>query len=138
MHGKALKKSKVTGTVTGKWAGPEDGDRDECPACNGPGLMSCGLAAGAGCRCSLACADCRCRLAPGGQSLCPWAGMAWEMLGGEPLEVIEVWVLVTAYPCVRDEAARWQTEDLGVDAAIAVKAQVAPARALHVEGKIVG
>ncbi len=39
--------------MTGKWAGPEDGDRDECPACNGPGLMSCGLAAGAGCRCRL-------------------------------------------------------------------------------------
>ena len=138
MHGKALKKSKGTGTVTGKWAGPEDGDRDECPASNGPGLISCGLAAGAGCWCSLACADCRCRLAPGGQSLCPWAGTTWEMWGGEPLEVIEVWVLVTAYPCVRDEAARWQTEDLGVDAAIAVKAQVAPSRALHVEGKIVG
>ena len=129
MHGKALKKSKGTGTVTGKWAGAEEGFRDECPASNGPGLMSCGLAAGGGCRC---------RLASGGQSLCPWAGMAWEMWGGEPLEVIEVWVLVTAYPCVRDEAARWQTEDLGVDAAIAVKAQVAPSRALHVEGKIVG
>lgn len=68
----------------------------------------------------------------------PMGGMAWEMWGGEPLEVIEVWVLVTAYPCVRDEAARWQTEDLGVDAAVAVKAQVAPSRALHVECKIVG
>ena len=138
--GKALKKSKGKGTVTGKWGGAEDvdgneeGDGDECPARNGPGLISCVLAG----VCRLPFADSRSRLAPGGQSLCPWAGMAWEMWGGEPLEVIEVWVLVTAYPCVRDEAARWQAENLGVDAAVAIKAQVAPARALHVESKIVG